>query len=515
MARDLDCDVVLVGAGVGSMAAALVLKRNGLRPLIVEKTEMVGGATAYSGGIVWAPDNFRMRAKGIVDSPEQAMTYLEAIAGGRGDPAIARAYLASIPRVVEELQAHTAVRWVTYPGLPDYHTEVAGGAAAGRYLLPHGDLVRTALEAAAVSHPEMRLVRPAVHLADRRHEWVWGRALAGCLWAKCLDEQIPFLLNHRATSLTSIKGRVTGVELDSGGADRFVSSRRGVLLDTGGFEWNAEMDRRFVPGPRFNPQTPPSNEGDGHLMAARVGAAFALMDQTIGMPSIRIPGELNDGRQLHRILFQELALPHSILVNAGGRRFANETYFVDVARSWQTTATNCRFTNLPCFFIFDADYLGRYGPPGGVETDHLQTGETIEALAKASGIHADGLVETVGEFNEAIRGGRLDAHGRGSTAYQRAFGDPDKTDNPTLGFVARPPFFAIEIHPATSGHRGGVVIDAKARVLDWDGQAIPGLFACGAVAAGTLTGGLYFTGTAVGHALVFGTIAAECIDGRA
>ena len=52
-----------------------------------------------------------------------------------------------------------------------------------------------------------------------------------------------------------------------------------------------------------------------------------------------------------------------------------------------------------------------------------------------------------------------------------------------------------------------------ARVMDMRGNRVEGLFACGACAAGTLTGAIYFTGTAVGHAIVFGTLAAETVSG--
>ncbi|MGE0501701.1 MAG: FAD-dependent oxidoreductase [Rhizobiaceae bacterium] len=511
MDADITCDVLLVGAGVGSMAAAIALKRRGLEPFIVEKTDRVGGATAYSGGIVWAPDNFRMRAKGIADSPEQALTYLDHVSGQRGDPAIARAYVENVNRVVEDLQRATALRWVTYPGLPDYFSEFPGGVAAGRYLLPHGDLVRDALEKARSEHPEMAQIRPAVHLGARQDEWVWGRALAGSLWARILYDAIPYRLNHRATSFVTEGGRVVGAELGNDGRGVVVRSRLGVLLDTGGFEWDEDMSRRYVPGPALHPQTPPSNEGDGHRMAARLGAAFALMDQTIGMPSIRVAGEVNDGRQLYRILFQEMALPHSLLVNAAGKRFANETFFVDVASAWGVADDAGRFVNLPCFLVFDAEYLKRYGLPGGVDGSHMHRADTLPALASATGVDPQNLVASINAFNAEALAGRADSFGRGRTAYQRAFGDKDAIGNPTLGPVTRSPFYSVRIHPATSGHRGGVVIDPAGRVLDNAGRAISGLYACGTVAAGTLTGAAYFTGTAVGHALVFGTLAAEAI----
>jgi hypothetical protein len=200
-----------------------------------------------------------------------------------------------------------------------------------------------------------------------------------------------------------------------------------------------------------------------------------------------------------------------MLVNINGRRFANETYFVDVARSWGAFDADCLFANLPCFLVFDARYRDKYGFPGGVDVRYLFTGGTLATLAAEVGIDAEGLRATVRAFNNDNEAGLPDAFGRGSTAYQRVFGDRDASGNPTRGSLTQPPFFAIEILPATSSHRGGVVIDAQARVISVDGRPIDGLYASGAVAAGTLTGGACFTGTAVGHALVFGTLAAEAM----
>jgi succinate dehydrogenase/fumarate reductase flavoprotein subunit len=509
---DREHDVVLVGGGVGSLCAAIVLADCGLRPLIVEKTNLIGGASAYSGGIVWAPNNHRMRAKNLADSRDDALAYLDRISCGRGDHAIAQSYVDAVPRIAEDLQRRTCLRWVTYPNLPDYYAELPGGKMAGRFLLPHQDLVGSALDAATTRWPQMAYVRPSVHLRERQKEWVWGRALVGCLWASVLEAEIPFLLEHWAISLIKWGDKIEGVVLSGPNGNVNVRGRLGVLLDTGGFEWNDELTLRHVPGARLHPQTPPANEGDGHVMAAEVGAAFALMDQTIGMSSVRVPGEMNVDRSLFRIFFQELALPHSLLVNAKGRRFANETYFVDVASAWNQVAPDGTSANLPCFFVFDESYRLKYGLPAGLSPQvSLSQHESLEGLARTLRIDSVGLVSEVQQYNDMIKIHGRDEFGRGATAYQRVFGDMDSPGNPTLGPVEKPPFYGVEIHPATSGHRGGVVIDAHARVLDLHGDVIPGLFACGCCAAGTLTGGTYFSGAAVGHAMVFGTLAAERI----
>ena len=323
-------DAILVGGGVGSLAAAIRLSEHGLRPLIVEKTDRVGGAAAYSGGLVWAPDNHCMRAKGLQDSASEALTYLESVSMGRWDPLIARSYVDAIAWIVAWLEQATGIRWLSYDALPDYYAERPGGKLAGRCVLPHPRHAAQFLEQANVRQSELGLVRESVHFPDARSPWADGRALVGFLWSRVLDLQTPYRVATRAVRLIRDGDAVSGVELDTAEDRATVHARFGVLLDTGGFEWNAGLSKASVPGFQAHPQTPPTADGDGHVMGAELGAAFALMDQTTLIPAIQVPGEDNDGQPLYRVFFQELARPHSMVVNRTGKRFANETFFSDI-----------------------------------------------------------------------------------------------------------------------------------------------------------------------------------------
>src|ERR1700738_1300779 len=69
-------DVVVIGAGAGGMTAAAVAAAEGRSVLLVEKTEFVGGTTAWSGGMIWIPVNAKMKQAGIEDSPSAAANYL-------------------------------------------------------------------------------------------------------------------------------------------------------------------------------------------------------------------------------------------------------------------------------------------------------------------------------------------------------------------------------------------------------------------------------------------------------
>ena len=74
---DESYDFIVAGSGGGSMCAALYLQARGKRVLILEKTELVGGTTARSGGVMWIPNNPFMRRDGVEDSYAQAAAYLD------------------------------------------------------------------------------------------------------------------------------------------------------------------------------------------------------------------------------------------------------------------------------------------------------------------------------------------------------------------------------------------------------------------------------------------------------
>lgn len=254
-------DAVLIGGGVGSLAAAIALAAAGLRPLLIERSDLIGGTAAYSGGVVWAPDNHRMRAKGLPDSAAEALEYLDAISLGRGDAAVAGAYVERIPATLEWLERETELTWMSYPRLPDYFAELPGGKADGRCLLPQPRLVSAALDAAARRVPELAAVRPSVHFPAETANWAAGRGLVGSLWLRVVEDGTPYALRTRAESLLLEDGAVAGVEVAAPAGRRRIRARHGVLLDTGGFEWNAAMTRAAVPAPAIYPQSPPGLTG--------------------------------------------------------------------------------------------------------------------------------------------------------------------------------------------------------------------------------------------------------------
>ena len=74
--------MAIVGSGVAGLVAALVAQSIGLRPIVLEKAQRIGGLTASSWGLIWVPGNSFELAAGIVDSRAAAVDYLRFLAAG-------------------------------------------------------------------------------------------------------------------------------------------------------------------------------------------------------------------------------------------------------------------------------------------------------------------------------------------------------------------------------------------------------------------------------------------------
>ncbi|MCV7231884.1 FAD-dependent oxidoreductase [Mycobacterium branderi] len=521
-----EVDLVLVGGGAGSLVAGLAAADAGLSVALLEKSDRVGGGAAYSGGVIWAPMNHIMRRKEIPDSLDEAMLYLSHASHGRGDTAVQRAYVETIGPVLEYVEDQTGMKFIVWPGQPDYYPALPGAKLEGRTVLPHPASIGKRLSAAEDEYADMRNVRFSPHLAFVKDiqrllsgrpisdAWLGGRALLGGLWRTYLERGLPYALNAPVRELVMEHGRVTGVVADIGGRRRTVHARGGVLLNTGGFEWNREMNTRYLPIPEVHAFTPPVNTGDGHVMAMQLGAATALMDQAQWDPTIRIPGETHDGEDLYLMFLEPLSRPHSMVVNRAGRRFGNESSHFCFTDEWMRYDSRTRkYMNFPAYLITDSQYRRKYGFPNdsgkGPVPSWITQALTLEELAERCGIDAAGLSVQVATFNVDAAAGTDEQFGRGSDAYDRYWGDPQHVPNPVLGEISEPPYYAIELHLGTAGNRGGLVIDGAGRVISVTDQPIPGLYACGHTAADLVFGGGYNSGTAIGSAMAFGYLAAR------
>ena len=534
-------DVVVVGSGGAGLIAALAAAHGGARVTLLERAPVFGGTTAISGGGAWMPGNSAGAALGFEDSREEVRTYLDRVTFGRVAASVLDAFVENVPRVHEFLVEQTPVV-LDGTTVADYLTNLPGAKQAGRQLATGlYDLNRLGEWAAKVrmgpwpggiafvtqrekeTLPELDSImqeRMAKGIAGR------GRALVGALMEANLQRGAELVNNARVVGLTTSNGRVSGVEVLEDGKLETYPASQGVILASGGFEWNRSMWDSLVGTPFDGPLSPPYNEGDGLRAAARVGAKFGNINQVWWMPSRALPGDTYDGRQRLRGAAGR-GLPGSIIVNRQGRRYGNESMnYNDFGKLQVAFDPHAyEFVNSPSYQVFDQAHVDRYGivdAAGAGEDGWVESAPTVRGLAEKIGVDPLGLEEQVREFNRHAEAGHDPVFHRGEAGWERKVytwerfkaDDPYGDINPTLAPLSRPPFYAYEIKIGCFGTKGGTVIEEHGQVVDYDDRPIPGLYAAGNVTAGVFGPAYPGGGSTLGPALVFGYIAGRSVTSQ-
>jgi succinate dehydrogenase/fumarate reductase flavoprotein subunit len=523
-------DVVVLGTGAAGLVAALAAAEADASVALYEKGEHVGGTTALSGGTTWIPANPHQLAAGLDDSREDALAYLSSLSHELIDPTLAATLIDTGPEFVRWVEATSPVRYHIVSGMPDYHPENPGGKPHGGRSLDPG-----LFSFRKLGHWAERLVMPertprlmltetslgggsgTVELptkAERREHDLrgCGHALVGGLLRALLDRGVEPVTGARAIGLHTESDGVTGVRLVTTDGETTVTARHGVIIATGGFEWDSELVRGFLRGPMTSPTSVPTNTGDGLRMAMVAGAALGTMREAWWVPTVEIPGDEAFGHQRAQLILRERTLPRSIMVNRNGRRFTNEAanYNALGGAFHQFDPSSFAYANLPCWLVFDAEYLRRYGflslPAGSPAPSWMLYGDTVADLAHAIDVPTGALEETVARWNAQVHGGADTDLGRGISAYDGWNGDQEHYPGPgaTLGPLTESPFYAVPIYSGALGTKGGPRTDPNGRVLNHAGAPIPGLYAAGNAMAG-VTGMAYGgAGGTLGPGMVFG-----------
>ncbi|MEK9754535.1 MAG: FAD-dependent oxidoreductase [Rhodospirillaceae bacterium] len=527
----LSLDAVVVGSGAAGLSAALAAADAGAKVLVIEKSDRIGGTTAMSGGCIWVPNHHHQAAMGVADSPEMAMRYIRAVSPDgwhNTEEPLWAAFVARAPEMLRFVEGRTPI--VFRPNRdPDPYAEAPGGLPFGRNVsaAPLRPAILGAwakrLRAPAVSveltyeevfdhhflaNPKKFTLRFAPRLLWRKLRGIKtrGRALVTGLFKGCLDLGVEVWAPASAKELIVEDGRVMGLTVEKDGAVLEVRARHGVVLASGGFEWNPEMMAAHFPGPVEWTASPDTNTGDGQRMAAAVGAGLDRMDQALIMGTTPVT---YDGR-LHGLPAGDYFLPHSMIVNASGMRFVNEKQMnIGLAFAERDPAAG-HPVNLPAWRIMDAQYAAKYPhlmPKASVPGNRFEAA-TLAELAAMISIDAAGLEATAARFSEFARAGRDDDFGRGANLWDTARGgDPGHKPSPTLGTIERAPFYAMPFKASFLGTKGGPRTDERARVLRPDGGVIKGLYAAGNVMANSFGSKGVGAGTTLGPCLTWGYIA--------
>jgi len=556
-------DLIVVGSGAGALMGAIRAHDLGLEPLVVEKTPLVGGTSATSGGGVWIPCNHDLARLGVSDSVDAAYEYVKTCAQGLASDERVLAYVetaATMGRYLEDI----GVRLRAIPKYSDYYPGLAGAVPGGRTMDPVDFNARKlgleGLRSLRPTNPgqlifgriQMNAAHVRVILARERKAkpllaWImlryfldypWrrktrrdrrmtgGQALMGGLFHALRVRGIPYWLGTPMKSLVVEAGRVVGVVVERDGQPVELRARKGVLLAAGGFERNQAMRDRYLPHPSdqtWSATPPECNTGDAIVAGAEVGAALHLMEHSWGAPTLAVPKE---DRQ--RAMFVERSLPGCLVVNTRGERFVDESCpYLEFQKAMYAEHERTGAA-IPAWIVFDAEFRRKYpiGPlaPGeAIPDERLRKSwlasvywkdASIEGLAAQIGVDAAGLAASVARMNEYARTGIDAQFGRGGNVFDRYYGDVNIKPNPNLAPIARPPFYAIRLWPGDIGTKGGLLTDLDARVLDTAGRPIPGLYCTGNNSASVMGPSYAAAGSTIGPAMVFAYRAAAAMAGQ-
>lgn len=179
--------------------------------------------------------------------------------------------------------------------------------------------------------------------------------------------------------------------------------------------------------------------------------------------------------------------------------------------------------DIPAWLIVDQNYRNRYlfrdiAPTFVLPADWYGSGAahkawSFDSLATSIGVPAAALRTTVDRFNSLALKGDDPDFGRGDSAYDHYYTDPSVLPNSCLAPLWLPPYYAFRLVPGDLGTKGGLVTDARARVLRPDGSVVPGLYAAGNASAAVMGHSYAGAGSTIGPAMTFGYVAARDLAG--
>lgn len=418
-------DVLVMGAGIAGLTAALSAKENGANVVIIDKMAAPGGTTNFAGGILVCVDSELFAQNRLEsDNMESVMAYWHGKMDASG---------------VES----------GYPDWERLEATVADTGSTVDWLVDNGIEFDATPYAASSSYP-MALANGG------------GAGLIQMLVKTCEEKGIELRLNTKGTSLvTDETGAVIGAVAET--EDSIITfNAKSVILATGGISQNEELVAKYSPKLHragLIPTSAVSHTGDGFLMALEAGAG------TFDVFATPLFGTMVDPALSALTDTSALAIYAQLGVNANGDRFGNEA----ASAGWDTmdlTASDMiQDGNAPFWYVFDSSNEAAVAAlEAGVPSGIVAKGDTVEELALNMHVYTQNFTAAYEQYAAAVAAGKDDAFGK---------------DAAFLAPIEKAPFYAVKVYPTTFGSAGGVTTTDQGRVTRQDGTVIPGLYAAG------------------------------------
>jgi len=472
-----ECEVLIIGAGIGGLMASLKAAEEGAKIITLEK--MTEGRSAWeSFGAVGA--KFQIE-QGIEIDPAQLKDEIYRAADWRVEPGPIETY---VNRSGE---------------MADFWQDMLDKGGSGWEIYKFDQAPNFSGFPIIDSYVNFRMPKGI------SNTWLFGIYVCKEL-RKVAETYENLQLRYETPAVQLIRegeGRVSGCIAKSGDGYIRIKASKGVLLATGGYDANPEMMKAWVRPEDYessswwNPGW--GTTGDGHMMGLKVGASMDSLPQPVMNFSNATPGTFVEKR-----VYFPGAMNLSIIVNSDCQRFVNE----NGARQYMSNAINAqRQRGKKCYHIFDQAMIASTleKVPNAdkqlaldEEKGFLFRAGSLEDLAKMIDLDPTSLAETVKRYNGFFEKG-LDR----DPDYYRYLGN----NKPFTGET----YYALLTNSVILATVGGLTINGNTQVLDKEFKVIEGLYATGN-ASGNFYAGNYprhIPGTSVGRAATFGYVAAE------
>ena len=457
----MQSDIVVIGAGIAGLSAAMEAANLGANVVLVEKQQVLGSSTTRSEGYVQAANTRLQRENGVEDSVEAL--YQDIMQVYASEPMVESAL---IQRAAYESTA--LIEFLEASGVPFHHLE-------------------------AISKNPPRSV-PRNHCAEGG-----GGGITANLYQALLDKGATVLMGTPGTQLVMDGKAVAGIKATNRYGDDITILADSVILCAGSYTNNPALLKELHP--LLQPESiSGSGDGDAYTLALQAGADIVKLDyiqmmyyffstKLTGWPSV-LPG----APQTSTIT----PVSNVIFLDGGGRRVANEDEFCFdyIEKNWQggyiegwTLVGEAFASQYPDVIeiALNSELGSRPGRMGF-------TADTVEAVAAQAGLDPQVVAQTLSRYNELCDLGEDKDFGKPAQYMQRVDA----------------PYYLLRMPMVCTDGYDGARINRDAQVIDVEGNVIPGFYAAGSCAVGQMSSVRYYgCGTSLLIGGVYGRAAAQ------